>query len=152
MAGSVPSLLPHPCPPQAFAHPLLISLLLTGSSSSSEEYSWAWFRKAVGNSAQCLADSGFLGFPSQHYLISVLARTEELGPESHHYCRLCYGLQARLLRDAFTSSEQAEVTFEQKEGFRRVGAYGVVFPMQVEDSVTLKLDLDGDGRVVFRDL
>ncbi len=90
--------------------------------------------------------------PGQPYLISVLAKAEGLGPDSSYYCRLYYGLEARFLQDAFTSSEEAEVTFQQKEGFRRVGTYGVVFPIEVEDFVILELGLEGAGRVAFRDL
>ena len=90
--------------------------------------------------------------PGQNYLISVLVRAEGLTAGSHYYCRLYNGQDARFLQEAFSSSEEAEVTFQQKDGYRRNGTYGVVLPVQVKDSVILELGLNGTGQVVFRDL
>ena len=88
----------------------------------------------------------------QPYLLSVLARAENLGLEAYYYCRVYYDAEAHFLQEAFTSAEEAEKTFARPDGFRRVGVYGLVLPKAVEDSVILEIGLQGTGRVVFRDL
>ena len=90
--------------------------------------------------------------PGQPYLLSLLARAEGLGPDSNYYCRIYDDSAEPFLQDAFTSTKEAERTFAQKEGFRRVGAYGIVFPNTVENFVILELGLKGIGQVAFRDL
>jgi hypothetical protein len=90
--------------------------------------------------------------PGQPYLLSVLARADGLGVDAYYYCRLYHGTGGHFLQEAFTSTKEAELTFSQPEGFRRVGAYGVVVPGKVKDSVVLELGLNGTGRVAFRDL
>ena len=90
--------------------------------------------------------------PGQPYLLSVLAKAEDLGLDSYYYCRVYYDAEEIFLQDAFTSTKEAEPTFAQREGFLRVGTYGVVLPNKVVDSVILELGLEGAGRVVFRDL
>ena len=93
--------------------------------------------------------------PSSEVFAEVLALTEEaedLGLDSTYYCRIYHDAEEIFLQDAFTSTKEAEPNFAQREGFLRVGTYGVVFPNTVKDSVTLELGLEGAGRVVFRDL
>ena len=47
--------------------------------------------------------------PGQSYLLSVLARANSLGLESHYYCRVYSDTDDRFLQDAFTSGE-CEIT------------------------------------------
>ena len=90
--------------------------------------------------------------PGQPYLLSVLAKAEDLGLDSTYYCRVYYDAEEIFLQDAFISTKEAEPNFAQREGFLRVGTYGVVLPNTVKESVILELGLEGAGRVVFRDL
>ncbi len=88
----------------------------------------------------------------QPYLLSVQARAEDLGLEANYYCRIYHSADAVLLLEAFSSAEEAERTYAQPEGFRRVGSYGVVLPTTAKDPVILELGLKGAGRVAFRGL
>ena len=88
----------------------------------------------------------------QPYLITALAKAESLGEGSYYYCRVYHDAEMHFLQEAFSSAEEAEITFSRPDGFRRVGAYGVVFPTTVENSIILEIGLHGTGRVAFRDL
>ena len=90
--------------------------------------------------------------PGENYLLSVLARAENLGLESFYYCRVYYDESAEFDVEVYTAVKEAETSFIQKEGYRRAGVYGLVLPRSLKRGLVIELGLKGSGRVAFRDL
>jgi len=88
----------------------------------------------------------------ENYLLSVLSRAENLALESSYYCRVYYDDSTEFDVEVFTTAKEAEISFIQKEGFRRAGIYGLVVPRTLEKGLVIELGLKGAGRVAFRDL
>ena len=90
--------------------------------------------------------------PGESYLLSVLSRAENLGLQSFYYCRVYYDESAEFDVEVFTTAKEAEISFIQKEGFRRAGVYGLVLPRTLERGLVIEFGLKGSGRVAFQDL
>ena len=84
------------------------------------------------------------------YLVSILGRATDLGPDSKYFCRL-YSDENTEFSDAFTGSEVKKITFLHKTGFRRLGAYGVKFSSQTSDHIYVEFGLQGPGRLELYD-
>ena len=84
--------------------------------------------------------------PGEQYIVSVLARATDLGPQARYYCRVyCDG--APNFTEFFTTALTPKINFMHRKGFRRVGAYGVKFPAEAQDHYDLEFGLQGNGRV-----
>lgn len=90
--------------------------------------------------------------PGQNYLLSVLTQAENLGLESSYFCRVYYEESRELEVEVFTAVKEGEISFIQREGFRRAGIYGLILPQSLEKGLFIELGLKGIGRVIFRDL
>jgi hypothetical protein len=88
--------------------------------------------------------------PGEPFVMSILVRATELGPESRYYCRV-YADDQPAFTEFFSGAAGPKVNFLHRTGFQRVGAYGVKFPEGARDYCTLELGLDGNGRVEFAD-
>ncbi len=85
------------------------------------------------------------------YLVSVLVRGEDLGPGASYFCRLYYDEEEEFAEEIFAAADPPDVNFLQREGFLRLGSYGVVVPTTVRDHIYLEFGLSGAGTVSFRD-
>jgi len=86
------------------------------------------------------------------YLLTVLARAENLAPESYYYCRIFYDDEGDFADEVFTSREVAAPGFLHPDGFLRKGRYGMKFAARVKQTAYIELGLVGAGRVAFADL
>jgi hypothetical protein len=84
------------------------------------------------------------------YLISVLARARDLGPNAFYFCRV-YGDDDPVYREWFRSSAAERPSVIHKTGFQRAGAYGVRLPDTATNSVAIEFGLSGTGRLQLRD-
>ncbi len=82
------------------------------------------------------------------YMISVLVRADDLGPGAGYRCRVYHDDEERFT-EFFASSAGPKVSFLHRRGFQRVGAYGVKFSPEADESVTLEFSLSGAGRLAL---
>ena len=66
---------------------------------------------------------------AQPYRFSVLGRTFALAPTSEDYCRVYYDGSEQFAEELFSAKTAFEVTCLHRDGFYRVGNYGVEFPL-----------------------
>jgi hypothetical protein len=88
--------------------------------------------------------------PGQPYLVSFLARPENLGPDSTYFLRL-YQDDDPIYREVITSREPATRTFLHQTGFVRTGKYGVEMPPTAQREVRLVIGLQGQGKLAVTD-
>ncbi len=86
------------------------------------------------------------------YLLTVLARAENLEAESYYYCRIFYDDTEQFATEVFASRETAQPGYLRPGGFIRKGAYGVKFEAAVNQIAYIELGLVGRGNVAFADL
>ena len=84
------------------------------------------------------------------YLVSILCRATDLGPDSKYFCRL-YSDEQTEYTEAFIGSDTKKITFLHKTGFRRLGAYGTKFSTQTTDHVYVEFGLVGPGKLELHD-
>ncbi|MCE9559006.1 MAG: hypothetical protein K8R88_08655, partial [Armatimonadetes bacterium] len=88
--------------------------------------------------------------PGEPYLISVLARAKDLGPNARYVARLHVD-GTPIVTEVFSSAALGKATALQPQGFVRVGAYNVKLPEAASTFVELEFSLIGDGRVELAD-
>jgi hypothetical protein len=91
-------------------------------------------------------------FLNEPYLLTVLARANELESESYYYCRIFYDDATAFASEVFSSREPAKPGYLRPDGFIRKGLYGVTFGPTVEREAVIELGLIGRGEVAFADL
>ncbi|MBT7069092.1 MAG: hypothetical protein HN919_22540, partial [Verrucomicrobia bacterium] len=91
-------------------------------------------------------------FLNEPYLLTVLARAENLESESYYYCRIYYDEAATFATEVFSSREEAQPGYLHPDGFIRKGRYGVEFASSIEQAASIELGLVGRGSVAFADL
>ena len=83
------------------------------------------------------------------YILTVLARADELAPTAWYYSRIYYDDHELPELEPFVSRQPAQKTVTQPEGFVRLGNYGFGMPLDLESGITIELGLRGQGEVVF---
>ncbi len=89
---------------------------------------------------------------TEPYLMTVLARAQDLEAESFYYCRIYYDDNPQFATEVFSSRELEQSSFLHRGGFILKGSYGVEFSADVQQRVYLELGLSGRGSVAFGDL
>lgn len=84
--------------------------------------------------------------PGDLYMVSVLARAVELGPEARYGCNF-YADDGQAPVHLFSSTARPKRDVMHRAGFQRVGAYGVKIPAEARRSVTVEFWLSGAGRL-----
>lgn len=85
------------------------------------------------------------------YLLSVLAKPTDLGPDATTFCRVYYDDSEQFGQEAFSSRAASEVTYLHKQGFLRLGTYGFTFAAKAEKRVVVEFGLSGQGRLELAD-
>ena len=88
----------------------------------------------------------------QPYMVTLLVRARGFGGDAGISCRGIYDDNADMAEEFLSSRKPEKKTYLQKTGFVRLGKYGLVFPVTVEDSVLLEFVLMGKGTVELADL
>ncbi len=88
--------------------------------------------------------------PGEPYLISFLAKPENLAPDAFYFCRL-HEDGADSFAEVINSKEKSKVTFLHQQGFLRVGIYGTVVGAQAQETVQMELGLSGRGSLALYD-
>jgi hypothetical protein len=88
--------------------------------------------------------------PDESYLISILARPENLSPDSYYFIRL-YEDDEPTYEEVIRDRQSSEVTFVHQKGFLRVGKYGVVVSARVKRHARLEVGLNGVGQLAVFD-
>ena len=88
--------------------------------------------------------------PAEPYLVSILARTADMAPDSMVYCRALEDAAENGV-ELLAVGKAEEKTFIHQTGFVRLGAYGVSFSRDSKTSITLEFCLRGRGSVHFAD-
>jgi hypothetical protein len=88
--------------------------------------------------------------PGEPYLVSVLARARNMGPEANYFCRIHRDGETQYL-EAFRSTVGEKKTFLHKDGFVRAGAYGVRLPTGVREAMVVEFGLSGVGELELAD-
>jgi hypothetical protein len=86
--------------------------------------------------------------PGRPYLISALAHAKLTG-QGGYYCNVYFDEREQLGGEAFTSREEAKVTYLHQHGFVRNGMYGFVMPNSISNHIYLEFGLRGPGYVTF---
>lgn len=87
----------------------------------------------------------------QRYLLSVLARGRDLGPDAMCYGRVYCDEAEAFDLEAFQSRPGNEISAVHRTGFERIGVYGIEFPSKIKNHAYIELRLVGDGTVEFAD-
>lgn len=85
----------------------------------------------------------------QSHMLTVLARAEDLGPNSIYFCRVYADDNSVPSAESFSSRQQAQVTFLQPAGFVPVGSFNAQLPTNARESIVLEFGLQGSGQVQF---
>ncbi len=88
--------------------------------------------------------------PGEPYLISFLAKPDDLAPDAFFFCRL-HNDGGEKFAEVINSKEKSKVTFLHQKGFLRVGTYGTVVGAEAKDSVQMELGLSGTGSLAVYD-
>ncbi len=88
--------------------------------------------------------------PGEPYLISFLAKPENLAPESFFFCRLHNDDQPSF-SEVINSKEKSKVTFLHQQGFLRMGVYAIVVGAEAKESVRMEMGLSGPGTLSLYD-
>jgi len=84
--------------------------------------------------------------PGDLYMVSMLARAPDLGPNVQYGCNL-YADDSAEPVIAFNSMARPVRDVMHRTGFQRVGAYGVQIPPKARKNITVEFRLVGAGRV-----
>lgn len=88
--------------------------------------------------------------PGEPYLVSFLAKPEDLAPDAFFFCRL-HDDEGEKFTEVINSKEKSKVTFLHQKGFLRVGVYGTVVGLEAKESVQMELGLSGVGKLALYD-
>ncbi|OPZ09748.1 MAG: hypothetical protein BWZ08_00173 [candidate division BRC1 bacterium ADurb.BinA292] len=120
-------------------------------NQSPEDVSWVRMRVALAAPAGA-GDPFHQLIPEEPYLVTLLLRPHELGPEAQYACRLYYDDRAEFGAEAFAARMAGEVSYLHPLGFLRRGMYGLTVPRDVQRHVDLELALEGRGRLELADV
>lgn len=97
----------------------------------------------AGEGRECLR-------PGEPYLVSFLARPDNLSPDSYYFARL-YEDEEPTYSEVIRDRQPSEVTFLHQKGFLRLGKYGVGVSSRVRSHVRLEVGLSGQGEMAVFD-
>jgi hypothetical protein len=98
--------------------------------------------------------------PGEPYLLTVLLRPEDLGPESVYFCRVYYdkgdaaasgSRDTHFALEPFTSRAPGERTLLHRTGFTRRGMYGLTVSETAGSTALIEFGLSGRGRLALAD-
>ncbi len=81
------------------------------------------------------------------YMISVLARANDLGAEAHYYCRIYYDDADTFAEEVFTAAASEKRTFVHQTGFQRFGVYGLSLASTIREAAWVEFGLQGEGKL-----
>lgn len=87
----------------------------------------------------------------QPYMLSILARAQNLGADATYFCRVYNDDAAERVSEAFTSKAPANVNYLHKTGFVRVGNFAATFSREAKEYVVLEFGLKGEGTLELCD-
>lgn len=85
------------------------------------------------------------------YLVQMLIRARELESGSRYFCRIYFDDSEIFAEEPFSAQQETKVTYLQREGFARMGAYGIVIPPDVTEKVVIEVGLEGGGALEVAD-
>ena len=88
--------------------------------------------------------------PGDPYLISFLAKPDNLAPDAFVFCRV-HDDGAEKFAEVINSKEKSKVTFLHQQGFLRLGVYATVVGVEAKSAVQMEIGLGGVGSLALYD-
>ncbi len=85
------------------------------------------------------------------YLLSVLLRPVDLGPDAEYFCHIYTGGKEEFDVEVFAGRTSGEKNFLHPDGFLRRGIYGLSLPPGTESPIEIEIGLSGRGRLEIAD-